>query len=69
MTGADATALFRLRCVWGDAYSVAFRDGVWSAYRLRGATVLTDDTAEGLVMQMQSDYSTWLAISRAAETL
>jgi hypothetical protein len=66
VTGAEATSLFRLRCVWGDTYSVAFRDGVWSAYRLRGATVLTADTAEELAQRMQSDISAWLATTRTA---
>lgn len=64
MTGAEATSLFRLRCVWGDTYSVAFRDGVWSAYRLQGTAILTADTAEELTVLMQSDLST----SRTAGT-
>jgi hypothetical protein len=64
VTGAEATSLFRLRCVWGDIYSVALRDGVWSAYRLKGAAVLTADTAEELTVLMQSDLST----SRTAVT-
>jgi hypothetical protein len=60
VTGAEATSLFRLRCVWGDMYSVAFRDGVWSAYRLKGAAVLTANTAEELTVLMHSDLSTSL---------
>ena len=57
MTGADATALFRLRCVWGDTYGVALTDGVWSASRLHGAMVLTADSAEELSTLMQADIS------------
>lgn len=68
MTGEQATSLFRLRCVWGDAYAVNFWDGTWSANRLNGAAVLTADTAEELSMQMQSDLSAWLATSRTATT-
>jgi hypothetical protein len=64
VTGAEATSLFRLRCVWSDTFSVSFRDGVWSAYRLNGAAVLTADTAEELTVLMQSDLST----SRTAGT-
>lgn len=68
MTGEDATALFRLRCVWGDAYGITLADGVWSASRLHGAEVLTADSAEELSGLMQSDYSSWLATSRTAGT-
>jgi hypothetical protein len=68
MTGAEATSLFRLRCLWGDTYSVTFRDGVWSAYRLRGAAVLTADTTEELSALMQADISAWLSASRAVQT-
>lgn len=64
MTGAEATALFRLCCVWGDTYSVALREGVWSAYRLKGAAILTANTAEDLATLMQSGLST----SRTAGT-
>lgn len=64
MTGAEATSLFHLRCVWGDTYSVVVRNGVWRAYRLRGAAVMTADTAEELTVLMQSDLST----SRTAGT-
>jgi hypothetical protein len=64
MTSAEATSLFRLRCVWGDAYGITLTDGVWSANRLHGAAVLTADSAEDLAMQMQSDFSAWLSASR-----
>ncbi len=68
MTGAEASSLFRLRCVWGDAYAVNFWDGGWSANRLNGGVVLTADTAEELSMQMQSDFASWLATTRIATT-
>lgn len=69
MTGDEATSLFRLRCLWGDTYSVTISpDGVWSASRLHGAEVLTADSAEELNGLMQSDYSSWLATMRVAGT-
>jgi hypothetical protein len=67
MTGAEATALFRLRCLWGDTYGIALSsDGVWSATRLHGAEVLTADSAEELSGLMQADISAWLSSQRAA---
>jgi hypothetical protein len=68
VTGAEATSLFHLRCLWGDAYGITLADGVWGASRLHGAEVLTADSAEELTVLMQSDYSSWLATSRVAGT-
>ena len=66
MTGAEATSLFRLRCLWGDTYGIALADGVWSASRLHGAHVLTADSAEELSGLMQADISAWLSSQRTA---
>jgi hypothetical protein len=57
MNSAEATSLFRLRCVWQDTYSIGLTDGVWCANRLREPTkVLTADTAEELSGLLQSDH-------------
>jgi hypothetical protein len=68
VTSEYATALFHLRCVWGDAYGITLADGVWSASRLHGAAVVTADSAEELSAFMQSDFSVWLSsVQTAAE--
>jgi hypothetical protein len=66
VTGAEATSLFRLRCLWGDTYGVNLADGVWSASRLHSAEVLTADSAEELSALMQADISAWLSSQRTA---
>jgi hypothetical protein len=34
MSGEDATALFHLRCIWGDRYGISLTSKVWKAHRL-----------------------------------
>jgi len=58
MTSEEATALFRLRCIWEHAYRVEFREGVWSARRLSDPTViLTADTGLELGDLMRHDHA------------
>jgi hypothetical protein len=65
MNSAEATSLFRLRCVWQDTYSIGLADGVWYANRLRDPTkVLTADTAEELGGLLQGDYGVSLRTAR-----
>lgn len=46
MTTEDATALYRLRRLWQDAYIITLSDGMWAAGRHdRPTQVLTADTA------------------------
>jgi hypothetical protein len=56
LTSEDATALFQLRCRWQDIYTVALRDGTWSAWRLDNpASILTADTAPELRELLRED--------------
>lgn len=61
MTPEKATALFQMRCKWGESYPISFADGVWAARRSNGpANVLAADTAEELNWLIRSDYGRWL---------
>jgi hypothetical protein len=66
MTPEEATSLFRLRCVWGDRYQIAYSAGVWHGGRLGdfGKLGLTASTAEELRELIGADYQQWQAESR-----
>lgn len=66
MSGEDATALFHLRCVWGDRYGISFSGGEWKAHRLGSGAPwnITAGTAEGLRGKIWLDYREWQAGSR-----
>jgi hypothetical protein len=58
VTSEEATALFQLRCRWQGTYTIALREGVWSAWRLDDpATILTADTAPALRELLRDDYA------------
>ena len=65
MTGDEATTLFHLRRLWADAYCIAVSDGVWRASRVYDATkMVTADSAQELLIEIQADYSAWLSALR-----
>jgi hypothetical protein len=70
MTQDEASALFHLRCTWGDRYQVSYSGDVWRAARL-GAFAdfsLTGDTAEELQGLIGEDYATWQAGARRQQS-
>jgi hypothetical protein len=66
MSSEDATALFHLRCVWGDRYGISFTNKTWRAHRLgQGAPWdITAATAEELRNRIGEDYRAWQADAR-----
>jgi hypothetical protein len=68
MSAEDATALFHLRCTWGDRYGVSFTNKVWRAHRLGlGAPWnITATTAEELRNRIGEDFRQWQIESRKA---
>jgi hypothetical protein len=68
MTGEEATALFHLRCIWGDRYGISFTNKQWKAHRLgTGAPWnITADTAEELRSRIGEDFRQWQIEARKA---
>ena len=66
MSGEDATALFRLRCIWGDRYGVSFSGSQWKAHRLGSGARwdITVESAEELRGRIWADYREWEAEAR-----
>jgi hypothetical protein len=61
MSQEEATALFRLRCIWQDRYLINYSGHVWRAARL-GKFAQFDikaDSAEKLRGLIGEDYSQW----------
>jgi hypothetical protein len=61
MSAEDASALFKMRCVWGDRYGISFSGGQWKAHRLGlGAPWnITADSPESLRNLIGEDYRLW----------
>lgn len=66
MTGDEATALFHLRCIWGDRYGISFAGKQWKAHRLGAGAPwnITAGTAEELRGKVYLDYRAWQAEAR-----
>jgi hypothetical protein len=62
VTPEEATALFQMRCNWGESYRINFVDDVWTARRYNNFVdvVLAADTAEELNWLIRTDYGRWL---------
>jgi hypothetical protein len=69
MSGEDATALFHLRCVWGDRYGISYTNKIWRAHRLgSGAPFnITASTAEELRNLIGENYRQWQIEARKGE--
>jgi hypothetical protein len=69
MSGEDATALFHMRCIWGDRYGISFTSKVWKAHRLgMGAPWnITAPTAEELRNCIGEGYRQWQVEARERE--
>ena len=68
MSAEDATALFQMRCTWGDRYGISYSNKQWQAHRLgQGAPFnITASTANELNNKIGEDYRVWQIEARKA---
>ncbi len=53
----DTDALADLRHHWGGAYKIGWRAGRWRAARRDDGSMVSADTAAGLLEQIRADYA------------